>query len=152
MLLAQRFGMYYIDENGEKALPYIIHRTSLGCYERTLAYLIEEYAGALPTWMAPEQVRFLPVTDRAADYCANAADALRKQGFRAEVDERNEKIGKKIREATLEKIPYMLVVGDRDMEAGTVSVRTRRGEDLGAMPLDEFAAVLREVVDEKQKI
>ena len=152
MLLAQRFGMYYIDENGEKALPYIIHRTSLGCYERTLAYLIEEYAGALPTWMAPEQVRFLPVTDRAADYCANAADALRKQGFRAEVDERNEKIGKKIREATLEKIPYMLVVGDRDMEAGTVSVRTRRGEDLGAMPLDEFAAVLREVVDEKQTI
>ena len=152
MLLAQRFGMYYIDENGEKALPYIIHRTSLGCYERTLAYLLEEYAGALPTWMAPEQVRFLPVTDRAADYCANAADALRKQGFRAEVDERNEKIGKKIREATLEKIPYILVVGDRDMEADTVSVRTRRGEDLGAMPLDEFAAVLREVVDEKQKI
>ena len=142
----------YIDENGNKALPYIIHRTSLGCYERTLAYLIEEYAGALPTWMMPEQVRFLPVTDRAADYCANAADALRKQGFRAEVDERNEKIGKKIREATLEKIPYLLVVGDRDMEAGTVSVRTRRGEDLGAMPLDEFAAVLREVVDEKQKI
>ena len=152
MLLAERFGMYYVDENGNKALPYIIHRTSLGCYERTLAYLIEEYAGALPTWMMPEQVRFLPVTDRAADYCANAADALRKQGFRAEVDERNEKIGKKIREATLEKIPYMLVVGDRDMEAGTVSVRTRRGEDLGAMPLDEFAAVLREVVDEKQKI
>ena len=144
--------MYYVDENGNKALPYIIHRTSLGCYERTLAYLIEEYAGALPTWMMPEQVRFLPVTDRAADYCANAAVALRKQGFRAEVDERNEKIGKKIREATLEKIPYMLVVGDRDMEAGTVSVRTRRGEDLGAMPLDEFAAVLREVVDEKQKI
>ncbi|MBS7227760.1 MAG: threonine--tRNA ligase, partial [Oscillospiraceae bacterium] len=99
MLLAQRFGMYYIDENGEKALPYIIHRTSLGCYERTLAYLIEEYAGALPTWMAPEQVRFLPVTDRAADYCAEQAKKLEALGYRVEVDYRNEKIGKKIREA-----------------------------------------------------
>ena len=152
MLLAQRFGMYYIDENGEKALPYIIHRTSLGCYERTLAYLIEEYAGALPTWMAPEQVRFLPVTDRAADYCADAAKALESQGFRVEVDYRNEKIGKKIREATLEKIPFMLVVGDRDMENGTVSVRTRKGEDLGAMTLEDFSAKLRQIVDEKQKI
>ena len=152
MLLAERFGMYYIDENGNKALPYIIHRTSLGCYERTLAYLIEEYAGALPTWMMPEQVRFLPITDRAADYCAEAAKALRKQGFRLEVDSRNEKIGKKIREATLEKIPYMLVVGDRDMESGTVSVRTRKGEDMGAMTLDVFSAMLRKVVDEKQKI
>ena len=119
MLLAERFGMYYIDENGNKALPYIIHRTSLGCYERTLAYLIEEYAGALPTWMMPEQVRLLPITDRAADYCAQQAQQLRQEGFRVEVDSRNEKIGKKIREATLEKIPYMLVVGDRDMEAGT---------------------------------
>ena len=152
MLLAERFGMYYIDENGNKALPYIIHRTSLGCYERTLAYLIEEYAGALPTWMMPEQVRFLPITDRAADYCVQQAAQLRKQGFRVEVDSRNEKIGKKIREATLEKIPYMLVVGDRDMEAGTVSVRTRKGEDLGAMSLDAFSAMLRKVVDEKQKI
>ena len=152
MLLAERFGMYYIDENGNKALPYIIHRTSLGCYERTLAYLIEEYAGALPTWMMPEQVRFLPITDRAADYCAEAAKALRKQGFRVEVDSRNEKIGKKIREATLEKIPFMLVVGDRDMENGTVSVRTRKGEDLGAMTLEDFSAKLRQIVDEKQKI
>ena len=152
MLLAERFGMYYIDENGNKALPYIIHRTSLGCYERTLAYLIEEYAGALPTWMMPEQVRFLPITDRAADYCVQQAAQLRKQGFRVEVDSRNEKIGKKIREATLEKIPYMLVVGDRDMEAGTVSVRTRKGEDLGAMSLDAFSAMLRRIVDEKQKI
>ena len=152
MLLAERFGMYYIDENGNKALPYIIHRTSLGCYERTLAYLIEEYAGALPTWMMPEQVRFLPITDRAADYCVQQAAELRKQGFRVEVDSRNEKIGKKIREATLEKIPYMLVVGDRDMEAGTVSVRTRKGEDLGAMSLDAFSAMLRRIVDEKQKI
>ena len=142
MLLAQRFGMYYIDENGNKALPYIIHRTSLGCYERTLAYLIEEYAGALPTWMMPEQVRFLPITDRAADYCAQQADQLRAAGLPVEVDGRNEKIGKKIREATLEKIPFMLVVGDRDMEAGTVSVRTRTGEDLGAMTLADFSAKL----------
>ena len=151
MLLAQRFGMYYIDENGNKALPYIIHRTSLGCYERTLAYLIEEYAGALPTWMMPEQVRFLPITDRAADYCAQQADQLRQQGFRVEVDGRSEKIGKKIREATLEKIPFMLVVGDRDMEAGTVSVRTRTGEDLGAMTLADFSAKLRQIVDTKAK-
>jgi len=151
MLLAEKFGMYYIDENGEKALPYIIHRTSLGCYERTLAYLIEEYAGALPTWMAPEQVRFLPVTDRAADYCAEKAKALEAMGFRVEVDYRNEKIGKKIREAQLDKIPYMLVVGDRDMENGTVSPRHRAEGDLGAMSFDEFAALLKEVVDSKAK-
>ena len=151
MLLAQRFGMYYIDENGEKALPYIIHRTSLGCYERTLAYLIEEYAGALPTWMAPEQVRFLPVTDRAADYCADAAKALEAQGFRVEVDYRNEKIGKKIRDAQVEKVPYMVVVGDRDMENGTVSPRHRADGDLGAMSMDEFTALLRDVVDSKAK-
>ncbi len=151
MLLAQRFGMYYIDENGEKALPYIIHRTSMGCYERTLAYLIEEYAGALPTWMAPEQVRFLPVTDRAADYCAERARALEAQGFRVEVDYRNEKIGKKIREAQLDKIPYMVVVGDRDIENGTVSPRHRADGDLGAMSMDEFTALLRNVVDSKLK-
>ncbi|MBE6940046.1 MAG: threonine--tRNA ligase [Ruminococcaceae bacterium] len=151
MLLAQRFGMYYIDENGEKALPYIIHRTSMGCYERTLAYLIEEYAGALPTWMAPEQVRFLPVTDRAADYCAEKAKAMEAMGFRVEVDYRNEKIGKKIREAQMEKIPYMVVVGDRDMENGTVSPRHRADGDLGAMSFEEFAALVKDVVDTKAK-
>ncbi len=151
MLLAEKFGMYYIDENGEKKLPYIIHRTSMGCYERTLAYLIEEYAGALPTWMAPEQVRFLPVTDRAADYCAQLAGKLSDQGFRVEVDYRNEKIGKKIREATMEKVPYMLVIGDRDMENQTVSVRKRTGEDLGAMSFEDFAAILSKDVAEKAK-
>ena len=151
MLLAQRYGMYYIDENGDKVLPYIIHRTSMGCYERTLAYLIEEYAGALPTWMAPEQVRFLPVTDRAADYCADAARTLEAQGFRVEVDYRNEKIGRKIRDAQMEKIPYMVVVGDRDMENGTVSPRHRADGDLGAMSMDEFTALLRDVVDSKAK-
>ena len=151
MLLAERFGMYYIDENGEKKPPYIIHRTSLGCYERTLAYLIEEYAGALPTWMAPEQVRFLPVTDRAADYCAEQAKKLEDMGFRVEVDYRNEKIGRKIRDAQMEKVPYMLVVGDRDMENGTVSPRHRADGDLGAMSMDEFSALLKQVVDNKEK-
>ena len=151
MLLAKQFDMEYVDADGQKKTPYIIHRTSLGCYERTLAYLIEEYAGALPTWMAPEQVRFLPVTDRAADYCAEVAKKLEAQGFRVEVDYRNEKIGKKIREAQLEKVPYMLVVGDRDMEAGTVSVRHRSEGDLGAMGLEQFSAMLRQVVDSKER-
>ena len=151
MLLAKQFDMEYVDADGQKKTPYIIHRTSLGCYERTLAYLIEEYAGALPTWMAPEQVRFLPVTDRAADYCAEVAGKLKEQGFRVEVDGRNEKIGKKIREAQLEKVPYMLVVGDRDMEAGTVSVRHRSEGDLGAMSLEQFSAMLRQVVDAKER-
>ena len=151
MLLAKQFDMEYVDADGQKKTPYIIHRTSLGCYERTLAYLIEEYAGALPTWMAPEQVRSLPVTDRAADYCAEVAGKLKEQGFRVEVDYRNEKIGKKIREAQLEKVPYMLVVGDRDMEAGTVSVRHRSEGDLGAMSLEQFSAMLRQVVDAKER-
>ena len=151
MLLAERFGMYYIDENGEKKLPYIIHRTSLGCYERTLAYLIEEYAGALPTWMAPEQVRFLPVTDRANEYCEEVAAQLEEQGFRTEVDYRNEKIGRKIRDAQTEKVPYMVIVGDRDMENGTVSPRHRADGDLGAMSVDEFSALLKRVVDNKEQ-
>ncbi len=151
MLLAEKFGMYYIDENGEKKLPYIIHRTSLGCYERTLAYLLETYAGALPTWMAPEQVRLLPVTDRAVDYCREQAQKLTNMGFRVTVDDRSEKIGKKIRDGQMEKVPYMLIVGDRDIEAGTVSLRHRTDGDLGAMTLDAFAAQLREVVDSKAK-
>ena len=151
MLLAQKFGMEYVDEDGQKATPYIIHRTSMGCYERTLALLIEKNAGALPCWMAPEQVRFLPVTDRASDYCAGLAKQLNAQGYRAEVDYRNEKIGKKIREAQLEKVPYMLVVGDRDMENGTVSPRHRAAGDLGAMSFDAFEAMLKKVVDEKLK-
>ena len=151
MLLAERFGMEYTDQNGQKVRPYIIHRTSLGCYERTLAYLIETYAGALPTWMAPEQVRFLPVTDRAVDYCKEQAAKLTAQGYRVTVDTRSEKIGKKIRDAQMEKIPYMLIVGDRDIEAGTVSPRNRADGDLGAMTLDAFTAVLKDVVDNKLK-
>ena len=151
MLLAEKFGMEYVDADGSKKTPYIIHRTSMGCYERTLALLIEKYAGALPTWMAPEQVRFLPVTDRAADYCAEQAKKLEDLGFRVEVDYRNEKIGKKIREAQLEKVPYMLVVGDRDMENGTVSPRHRADGDLGAMSMEDFTALLKDVVDSKAK-
>ena len=151
MLLAEKFGMYYIDENNDKVLPYIIHRTSMGCYERTLALLIEKYAGALPTWMAPEQVRFLPVTERAVDYCKALAKNLEMEGFRVTVDARNEKIGKKIREGQIEKVPYMLVVGDRDMENGTVSPRHRADGDLGAMDFADFAKILKEVVDTKAK-
>ena len=151
MLLAEKFGMYYIDENGEKALPYIIHRTSLGCYERTLAYLIETYAGALPTWMAPEQVRVMSVTERAADYAADLAARLRNCGFRAVANTANDKIGKKIREGQMEKVPYMLIVGDRDMADNTVSVRHRSEGDLGAMSFDDFKALIKEVVDTKAK-
>ena len=151
MLLAEKFGMEYVDVDGQKTRPYIIHRTSMGCYERTLALLIEKYAGALPCWMAPEQVRFLPVTDRAADACAEKAKILTAQGYRVEVDYRNEKIGKKIREAQLEKVPYMVVVGDRDMENDTVSPRHRAAGDLGAMSFADFQAMLKKVVDEKLK-
>ena len=151
MLLAKRYGMEYVDVDGQKATPYIIHRTSLGCYERTLAYLIGEYAGALPCWMAPEQVRFLPVTDRAADYCADLAKDLENSGFRVEVDYRNEKIGRKIRDAQLEKIPYMVVVGDRDMENATVSPRHRAAGDLGAMSFADFKNLLTDVVENKKK-
>ena len=125
LLLAERFGMEYTDQNGQKVRPYIIHRTSLGCYERTLAYLIEKYAGALPLWMMPTQVRVLPITDRAHDYAQEIVDRLRDAGIRAESDYRSEKLGYKIREAQMQKIPYMLVVGDRDMENQTVS-RPRR--------------------------
>ncbi len=151
MLLAEKFGMYYIDENGQKQLPYIIHRTSMGCYERTLALLNEQYAGAMPTWLAPEQVRLLPVTDRAADYCYDLARKLEAGGYRATVDARNEKIGKKIREGQLEKVPYMLVVGDRDMENNTVSPRHRSKGDMGAMSFAAFTAILQEAVATKAK-
>ena len=151
MLLAERFGMEYVDADGQKKRPYIIHRTSLGCYERTLAYLIEKYAGALPTWMAPEQVRVLSVTDRAADYANALVARLSELGYRAEADITGEKIGKKIRLAQMDKVPYMLVVGDRDMAENTVSVRHRAEGDLGAMSFDSFAALLKDVVDSKAK-
>lgn len=149
MLLAEKFGMEYTDQEGKKVHPYIIHRTSLGCYERTLAYLIEKYAGALPTWLAPEQVRVLPITDRAADFADSVVKKLESQGFRASADYRNEKIGKKIRDAQLEKLPYMLVLGDKEVESASVAVRRRSGEDMGAMNLEAFSAILADEVDRK---
>jgi threonyl-tRNA synthetase len=151
MLLAKQFGMEYVDVDGKKKTPYIIHRTSLGCYERTLAYLLEEYAGALPTWMAPEQVRILTITDRVNDYAYALEKELTAQGFRVEVDDRNEKIGKKIREGQVEKVPYMLVIGDKEAEAGQVAVRHRAEGDLGVMSKADFSALLHDVVDSKAK-
>ena len=153
MLLAQKFGMEYTDTDGQKKTPYIIHRTSLGCYERTLAYLIERYAGALPMWMMPTQVKVLPITDRAHEYGKELAAKLNAVNIHAETDCRSEKLGYKIREAQMQKIPYMLVIGDRDMENGTVSVRTRKGEDLGAMTPDAFMAkCLMEIATKSKEV
>ena len=149
--MPERFDLEYAGEDGEKHRPVMIHRALLGSIERFIGVITEHFAGAFPAWLSPVQVKLLPVTDRAMDYAKNVAAQLDSQGFRVEVDGRNEKIGKKIREATLEKIPFMLVVGDRDMEAGTVSVRTRTGEDLGAMSLADFAAKLHEIVDSKAR-
>ncbi len=151
MLLAQKFGMEYVDSDGQKKNPYIIHRTSMGCYERTLALLIEKYAGALPLWLMGTQVKVMPITDRAHEYAKGLVQQLKDAGIRAEGDLRSEKLGYKIREAQMQKIPYMLVVGDRDMENGTVSVRTRTGEDLGAMTPDAFLAKCLMEVATKQK-
>ena len=151
MLLAQRFGMYYTDENGEKALPYIIHRTSLGCYERTLAYLIEEYAGAFPTWLAPTQVKLLPITDRTQDYARKVQAELETYGIRCELDARSEKIGKKIRGAQMEKVPYMLVLGDKEAEENVVAVRSRKTGETETMPLADFARKLCEEVRTKAR-
>ena len=145
MLLAEKFGMEYVDVDGTKKHPYIIHRTSLGCYERTLAYLIEKYAGALPLWMSPEQVRILPITDRAKEYAESISERLEGLGIRTFVDNRNEKIGYKIRQAQLEKIPYFFIVGDKEVEDNTVSLRSRKDGDLGASPLD---AVIEKIVKE----
>ena len=145
-LLAEQFDMSYIDQNGQKVRPYIIHRTSLGCYERTLAYLIEKYAGALPTWLSPTQVALLPIADRHLDYVNEIKKALEQRGVRVMVDDRNEKINKKIRDSQMEKIPYMLVIGDRDVENGTVSVRSRKDGDLGAMAPADFYANLTEEI------
>ena len=149
MLLAERFGMYYTDMDGRKKLPYIIHRTSLGCYERTLAYLIEEYAGALPTWLMPTQVKILPISERQHAYANEVRDRLHAVGIRVETDLRNEKIGYKIREAQNEKIPYMLVIGDKEVEAGAVAVRARKEGALGAMSVDAFRVKLLEEISTK---
>lgn len=145
-LLAERFDMSYVDKNNEKKRPYIIHRTSIGCYERTLAMLIEKYAGAFPTWLSPVQVKLLPIIDKQKDYCENIASTLRSLGVRVEVDNRNEKIGYKIREAQLEKIPYMLVIGDKEMQNGQVAVRSRKEGDLGPMDVDKFIKMITEEI------
>ena len=151
MLLAKQFGMEYVDADGQKKTPYIIHRTSLGCYERTLAYMIEEFAGALPLWLMGTQVKVLPITERAHDYAEGVVKALKDVGIRAVGDFRSEKIGKKIREAQLEKTPYMLIVGDKEAEAGTVAVRTRSGGDEGVMDLPAFLTRCRAEIDSKSK-
>jgi len=137
-LLAEQFDMYYIDQNGDKVRPYIIHRTSMGCYERTLAWLIEKYAGKFPTWLCPEQVRVLPISEKYEAYAEKVQKELRANGILAETDNRSEKIGFKIREARLAKVPYMLVVGQKEEEDGTVSVRSRFAGDEGVKPLEQF--------------
>ncbi|HMM31724.1 MAG TPA: threonine--tRNA ligase [Clostridia bacterium] len=144
--LAERFGMMYTDSDGEKKYPIVIHRTSIGCYERTLALLIEKYAGALPTWLAPVQVKVMPITDRAQEYSESLAKELEAYGIRVERDYRNEKIGFKIREAQVQKIPYMLVVGDKEVEEGVVAVRSRKDGDIGKMTNAEFLARINKEV------
>ncbi|MDD6989703.1 threonine--tRNA ligase [Ruminococcus sp.] len=148
-MLAEKFGMEYVDKDGTKKIPCIIHRSSLGCYERTLALLIEKYAGAFPMWLAPVQVKLLPVADRHLDYVYEIKKALEEKGMRVEVDGRSEKIGYKIREAQLEKVPYMFIIGDKDIEAQTVSVRHRKEGDLGAMKLEQFIEKAVEEIETK---
>ncbi len=148
-LLAEKFGMEYIDRDGSKKNPYIIHRTSIGCYERTLALLIEKYAGAFPTWLAPVQVKILPIADAHADYAKAIRDELIALGVRVEADLRNEKIGYKIRQAQLEKVPYMLVIGDKEMENGEVAVRSRKNGDMGAVNKEKFIEDLMKEIKER---
>lgn len=148
--VAENFDMYYIDQSGEKVRPYIIHRTSMGCYERTLAWLIEKYAGKFPTWLCPEQVRVLPISEKYEAYAENIKKSLAKQGIDVTVDNRSEKIGFKIREARLAKLPYMLVVGQKEEEENTVSVRSRFAGDEGSMKLEDFITFLKKEIDSKE--
>ena len=148
-MLAEKFGMEYVAPDGSKKNPYIIHRTSIGCYERTLALLIEKYAGAFPMWLAPEQMRILPISERHHDACFELKNKLEEKGFRVTVDDRSEKTGYKIREAQLQKIPYMLVLGDKEIENGEVAVRARKAGDMGTMSVDAFIEMAQKEVDEK---
>ncbi len=150
MFLSERYDMYYIDQNGEKKRPYIIHRTSLGCYERTLAWLIEKYAGKFPTWLCPEQVRVLPISEKYIDYAQEVFKELRRNGVDVKVDSRSEKIGYKIREARMDKIPYMLIVGAKEQEDGMVSVRSRFAGDEGQKPLAQFVSEICEEIRTKE--
>ena len=151
MLLAEKFGMEYFDSDGQLKRPYIIHRTSLGCYERTLAYLIEKYAGALPTWMAPVQAKFLPMGDGEVEYCQKIADRMTAMGMRVEIDKSNNTIGYKIRAAQTEKVPYMLIVGGKEMETGSVAVRSRKEGDKGAVAVDQFLSDIMMEIAEKRR-
>ena len=148
-MLAEKFGMEYVDADGTTKNPYIIHRTSIGCYERTLALLIEKYAGAFPAWLAPTQVKVLPIGERQHEYAQTVVEKLKAAGMRVEYDDRNEKIGYKIREAQLEKVPYMLVIGDKEAEAGAVAVRSRKEGDKGVMPVSAFIDMLTDEVQKK---
>lgn len=150
MQMPERFELEYVGEDGEKHRPIMIHRALLGSIERFIGVITEHFAGAFPVWLSPVQVKVLPITDRAAEYADSVAAKLDAAGFRAEVDHRNEKIGKKIREAQLEKVPYMLVVGDKEAESGQVAVRSRSKGDLGAMDYDVFAAQLKKAVEERR--
>ena len=150
-MLAEKFGMEYVDSDGQKKNPYIIHRTSLGCYERTLAYLIEKYAGAFPTWLAPTQVRILTIAEKFNDYANKVKGALQEAGVRVEVDNRNETIGKKIREAQLEKVPYSLIIGEKEEAENLVAVRKRSVGDLGAKKLEEFVKEITEEIKSKKR-
>ena len=151
-MLAEKFGMEYVDRDGQKKNPYIIHRTSIGCYERTLALLIEKYAGAFPLWLAPVQIKFLPIADRHLDFVYEVKKKLEARGiWRIEVDDRSEKLGFKLREAQLEKVPYMIVVGDKDVESGAVSVRSRKEGDMGSMDVDAFVDMIVKEVEEKKR-
>ena len=149
-LLAEQFDMYYIDENGDKIRPYIIHRTSIGCYERTLAWLIEKYAGLFPTWLCPEQVRVLPISDKYQEYADQVEAELYKNGLNVTVDHRSEKLGYKIREARLAKVPYLLVVGEKEQAEGLVSVRSRYKGDEGQRALKDFIANICEEIRTKE--
>jgi threonyl-tRNA synthetase len=148
-MLSEKFGMEYTDRDGQKKHPYIIHRTSIGCYQRTLALIIEKFAGALPMWMAPVQVKVLPIGLDQHEYAEKVMADLQKAGLRVEIDERTEKIGYKIREAQLSKVPYMLVIGANEAEAGTVAVRDRKVGDAGVMSAEEFLKKAVKEVEDK---
>lgn len=150
-MLAEKFGMEYVDKDGKLKNPYIIHRTSIGCYERTLALLIEKYAGAFPMWLAPEQVRILPISDKYLDKAYEVKNKLFDAGIRVELDDRAEKIGYKIREAQMQKIPYMLIVGEKEVESNTVSVRSRKEGDKGAVSVEEFIKSAQEEIESKAR-
>ena len=149
MFLSEKFDMWYVDADGEKKHPYIIHRSAFGCYERMMAMLIEKYAGALPLWISPVQVKIMSLTDRTIDDAKNMCDEFNRLGLRCEVDVRNEKIGYKIREAQMEKVPYMVILGDKEKENGVLSVRSRNRGDLGQIQKADFVAMLKKEIDDK---